>query len=256
MPITHTPPSNPWFRIQPAAWPVRLRLFCFHHAGGAASAYRLWQAHLPANIQVCAVQPPGRATRICEQPFTEMNGLVDACLLHMKPYLDQPFALFGHSMGSLVAYEVAQRFYRQAGRLPTYLFVSGRRAPQLPDPHPHLHRLADNDLLAAIHHRYGGVPDIVFQDAEMKALFTPLLRADFTLVETYQPSTLSPLPCPLIALGGAQDAHATEPALTAWQALTRSEFALHCLPGGHFYLNEQRLPLLALIASYLARADA
>lgn len=246
------PSTNPWLRISHPKPHARLRLFCFPYAGGAASLYRTWPQYLPADIELCAVQLPGRENRIRERPFPNLVELVGALLPNLSPYLDKPFALFGHSMGSLIAYEVAQQLHKY-GQPPTHLLVSGRRAPMLPEPEALLHTLpSDEAFLTELQRRYNNLPAIIFEDAEVRELFVPLLRADFTLLETYQYTTKKALPCPLVALGGEADPHAIRAELQAWQALTQTDFALHLFPGGHFYLNEQAQPLLATIASYLS----
>ena len=240
-------------RPQPQA---PFRLFCFHCAGGSASVYRTWPtllAEIQPTIEVCAIQLPGRENRLREAPFTQIEPLIQTLLAVLRPEFDRPFALFGHSMGALLVYELAQALQRTGGRLPTQLFVSGRRAPSLPDPLPPLHRLPTDDMLRAIGRRYGNLPDLLLQDAELKAIYAPLLQADFTLVETYQPSTLAPLACPIRAVGGDRDALATEAELLAWRPLTQGHFDLHLLPGGHFYLQEQTKPLLTHIAAALTR---
>lgn len=239
-------------RPQPQA---RLRLFCFHYAGGSASLYRTWPALLAASqpaIDVCAVQLPGRENRLREAPFTQMPALIRTLLSILRPELDRPFVLFGHSMGALIVYELAQALRHTGSPLPAHLFVSGRRAPSLPDPLLPIHGLPTDDMLRAIGQRYGNLPELVMQDAELKAIYAPLLQADFTLVETYQPSTLTPLPCPVTALGGDADPFATEAELQAWRPLTQSQFDLHLLPGGHFYLQEQTDALLAYLVKALA----
>ncbi|MCB0065092.1 MAG: thioesterase [Caldilineaceae bacterium] len=244
---------TPWLRISQPNPTAQLRLFCFPYAGGAASIYRTWQQHLPPTIEVCAVQLPGRENRIRETPFTDAGTLVQALVPNLVPYLDKPFALFGHSMGSLIAYELAQLLHQEFQRIPTHLLVSGRRAPFLPDPDPLLHALPTDQLfLTALQRRYNNIPAVIFEDAELRDLFVPLLRADFTLVETYQHQERAPLPCPIVAFGGNADVRATEAELRAWQPLTQNTFELHLFPGGHFYLNDQVQPLLAQLAAVLA----
>lgn len=234
---------------------ARLRLFCFHFAGGSASAYRTWPTGLASScpdVELCAVQLPGRENRLHEQPFTQVAPLVTALLAALRPELDRPFAFFGHSMGATVAYELAQAL-TSISILPSHLFASGRRAPGMPERFAPIHQApTDDDLLRAIQQRYQNLPELLLQDAELKAIYAPLLRADFTLVETYTPSSLTPLPCPITAFGGTTDPIATEAELMAWRTMTQSDFALYLLPGGHFYLQEQSGPLLTRIAIALA----
>lgn len=244
--------TTPWlsgWRPNPHA---RLRLFCFPYAGGGASVFRLWGQQLPPHIEVCPVQLPGRENRLREAPFTAMGDLIPVLGDAMQPYLDKPFAFFGHSMGTLIAYELTCSLWRRTGLTPTHLLVSGRRAPSLPEPERLLHTLpTDEEFLGELQRRYQNLPAVIFADAELRALFVPLLRADFTLVETYPWTATAPLPCPIVALGGDVDGRATQADLRAWQALTQAEFAFHLFPGGHFYLNEQSKALLTLIATQL-----
>lgn len=244
--------DNPWIRLNRPNPNARLRLFCFPYAGGAASIYRAWHQYLPPDIELCAVQLPGRENRIREVPYTAVRDLIDALIPHLLPYLDKPYALFGHSMGTIIAYELAQQLTQLHDRIPTQLLVSGRRAPTLPDPQAPLHRLTDDKIfLNELQRRYNNIPDLIFQDAELRELFVPLLRADFTLVERYHCISKTPLPCPIIVFGGDTDPHTSHTELAAWQTLTARDFDLHFLPGGHFYLNEQIEPLLATIVSHL-----
>lgn len=246
-----TPSFNPWLRISQPNPRARLRLFCFPYAGGAASIYRTWHKHLPADIEVCAVQLPGRENRINEEPLADAGELVQALMPDIVPYLDRPFAFFGHSMGTVIAYELAQQL-RSHGKTPTHLFVSGRRAPHLPEPDTLLHTLTSDDaFLAELQRRYNNIPAIVFEHAEMREIFTPLLRADLTLVETCECRTEPALHCPIIAFGGDADGRASSNELMAWQELTQSDFDWHLFPGGHFYLAEQAEPLLAILGTYL-----
>jgi medium-chain acyl-[acyl-carrier-protein] hydrolase len=261
--------TNPWLRISHPQPDARLRLFCFPYAGGGSLIYRAWHRYLPADIEVCAVQLPGREDRIRERPFTNLIELVQVLLPHLLPYLDKPFAIFGHSMGALIGYELAQQLARHpertlsevevgvaGGRVPTYLFVSGRRAPFLPEREKLLHTLPTDEIfLAELQRRYNNIPAPIFEDAELRALFAPLLRADAALAETYQCPASTPLACPIVALGGDSDPLVSPAELQGWQTLTQAAFAVHCFQGGHLYLNEQPPPLLATIAGYLTRGD-
>ena len=243
-----------WLRISQPNSQARLRLFCFPYAGGTASIYRLWHQHLPADIEVCRVQLPGRENRISEVPFTNVQMLAQALVPVLEPFLDKPFAFFGHSMGTLIAYELTQQLWQQTGQLPGCLFVSGRRAPNLPAADPPLHSLnRDDEFLAELQQRYNQIPQFVLEDAEMRELFLPMLRADLTMAETYLYLERPELACPIVAFTGESDHHAPRTDMKAWQGLTKDSFNFHMLPGGHFYLNEQVRPLLEILSSYLLR---
>ncbi|HRW05161.1 MAG TPA: alpha/beta fold hydrolase [Caldilineaceae bacterium] len=245
---------NSWLRISHPKPQASLRLFCLPYAGGAASLYRAWHQLVPTDIEVCAVQLPGRENRIREQPFTDVGELVQALIPNLLPHLDRPFAFFGHSMGSLIVYELAQQLRQQMGQSPTHLFVSGRRAPFLPASEASLHTLpTDEAFLTELQRRYNNIPAVMFEDADLRNLFVPLLRADFTLVERYQCRIITPLPCPIVAFGGESDSRTSGADLMAWQELTQDAFNLHLLPGGHFYLNEHTQALIAYINRYLSQ---
>lgn len=238
-------------RLQPNP-KARFRLFCFHFAGGSASAYRTWPAVMSAiraDVEVCAIQLPGRENRIRESPFTQTTPLVSTLSNVLQSEFDRPFAFFGHSMGAIVAYELAQSLQRTGSSHLKHLFVSGRRAPFLDERMPLLHQIrGDEAFLRGIQQRYNNLPEFLLQDAELQALFLPLLRADFTLVETYRPSSLAPLPCPVTVLGGDGDPVANQGELEAWRTLTKGGFALHLFPGDHFYLQKHTSMLIEKIA--------
>ncbi|MEW5983047.1 MAG: alpha/beta fold hydrolase [Acidobacteriota bacterium] len=245
--------SNPWLSTTRPNPDARVRLFCLPYAGGGATAYRTWHAHLPADVEVCAVQLPGRENRFPEPPFTNLLELARALPGHLLPSLDRPFALFGHSMGAQIAYELARQLVRQYGRTPTHVFVSGSGAPDLPRRDAYIHTLPrDEAFLAELHRRYNQIPAIMFEDAELRELYVRLLRADLMLAETYRCADPVPLPCPIVALGGEQDRGAPPEDLRAWQTLTDAAFSVHLFRGGHFYFSERVQPLLATISHYLA----
>jgi len=155
-------------------------------------------------------------------------------------------------MGSMIAYELTQQLKQKYAHTPRHLMVSGRRSPLLPDPDTQLHKLPDDQFFEQIQERYNAIPDIVQQDAELRALFLPLLRADFEKIETYIPTYIDPLSCPITAFGGQSDARASQAELQAWNRLTTADFALHMLPGGHFYLNDDPMPLLDQIGRIIS----
>jgi surfactin synthase thioesterase subunit len=243
---------SPWLQRwgQPAH--ARVRIFCFPHAGGAASAFRLWPQALPGDFEVIAAQLPGRGNRWKEPALTSIPAMVEALLPAMLPQMGVPFAFFGHSMGSMVAHALAVELARRGGPLPAHLFVSSRRPPRVPAREAPLHPLSDEAFVAETMRRYGGIPPEVLAEPEVMALLLPSLRADMQALETYQPGPGQPLPFPVSAFGGSEDRLTPSGDLEAWRGETRSAFSARLFPGGHFYLEPARDALLAEVAASLA----
>jgi surfactin synthase thioesterase subunit len=229
-----------------------LRLFCFPYAGAAASAFRLWPAGLPDDIDVCAIQLPGRANRLREPPLSSIPEMVDAVVEAMADHLDRPFVLFGHSMGGLLAFEVAHELAARGWTAPRHLIVSARRAPLAPDPSSLLHVLPDTAFVAEIQRRYGGIPEEILAHADVLALLLPCLRADITALETHRPPQRPPLNCPLSVFGGADDRFVSPIHIAGWRRETTGRFDMRVFPGGHFYLDAQRAEVLADVSARLA----
>lgn len=232
---------------------AQLRLFCFPYAGGGASAFWAWPDGLPSAIEVCPIRLPGRESRLRESAFRRLPPLVRALASALEPYLDRPFAFFGHSMGALVGFELTRELCRRQGPTPVHLFAAGRRAPQIPDLRPPLHPMPEAELVRTVRERYNGLPDAVMQNADLMALALPILRADFELVETYLYDHYHPLDCPIAAFGGDRE-DLSQQDLAAWQEQTCGAFAVHRLPGGHFFLESARAPLLEIVSQYLIQA--
>lgn len=233
-----------------------LRLFCFPHAGAGASAYRPWVDRLaPAGVQVCPVQPPGRENRFGEEPYRRAAPLLDALTPVLAPYLTRPYAVFGHSLGALLAYEMTRAQQRRGGPMPVRLCVSGRIAPDLADPQPPLHDRPEPDLLDALA-ALGGIPPAVLAEPQLLRLQLPLIRADLAVNECYRHTPGPPLPVPLTAYGGDRDPKAGEAQVRAWQRQTTGPFRARMLPGGHFFVQSAREALLADLAGDLCGAAA
>lgn len=244
--------TTPWIYRPVARADASARLFCFTHAGVSAVVYRAWPDALPGKLDVCAIQLPGRGTRMREAPVRSIAALVDAIVPALRPWLDLPFAFFGHSMGSLLAREVAGALVQAGGPAPRHLIVSGRRPPSMPDPHPPLRHLSDAEFVCEINRRYGGIPPELLQHADVMALLLPALRADIHALETFPLRAPARLDCPITVYGGEGDRYAPREHLDAWRDETRAQCRVRVFPGDHFFVESQRAAVLADVAASLA----
>jgi medium-chain acyl-[acyl-carrier-protein] hydrolase len=243
-----------WLPARPPRTPG-IRLFCFPHAGAGALAYREWGRLLPPPIQVLPVLPPGREARMREAPYTSIEPYVEDLASALAPELRAPYALFGHSLGALVVFELARHLRTDGLPAPAHLFVSGRIAPQLTEHRRILHGLPAGDLareLAAL----GGIPGRLDLGHHLLSPLLDALRADLTVNERYTFRTEPTLGTAITALGGAADPRVYESELAAWQRQTSGPFTFRTYRGGHFYLmdHRQRDALLGLIARTLLPA--
>jgi surfactin synthase thioesterase subunit len=244
--------NAPWI-LRTAPRPrARARLFCFPHAGGGASAFRTWPGGLPSDVEVCAIQLPGRESRIRERPLESLPAMVEALVSALARELDRPFAFFGHSMGAVLAAEVARALAARGEPLPGHLVVSARRPPHLPGPEAPLHVLPDPEFVAELGRRYGGMPAEITQHADLMELLLPPLRADVRALEMHRPPARPPLSCPIAAFGGSDDRTVPREGLDAWRGETSAAFRVRVFQGGHFYLEPRRAEVLADLAATLA----
>ncbi len=241
-----------WF-MRPNLNPqVRFRLFCFPYAGAGASIFRSWSKELPSEIELCSIQLPGRENRLTESSFTRLKSLIQTLTPLISPYLDLPFAFFGHSLGALLSFELARELRRQNLPCPRHLFVSSRPAPQIPDLERPIHSLPEPKFIEALG-RLKGTPKEVLQDSELMQLYLPALRADFAMLATYFYVKEAPLDCPISAFGGLEDDKVNRQALEAWQDQTSSEFSLKILAGDHFFLHLSQKELLPAMVEKISK---
>ena len=243
---------NAWVRSPKPNPRASLRLFCFHYAGGGASAFRGWERGLPPDIELLLVQLPGRENRAREKAFTHMAPLMDVLTEVLSPLFDQPFVLFGHSLGALISFELARQLRRRQGPVPRHLFVSGYRAPQRP-PSPSertIHHLPEAEFIQELRH-FNGTPEEILQNAELMALLMPVLRADFSVYETYVYEPEDPLTCDISAFGGLQDPITKREDMVDWRSQTRGNFTLRMLPGDHFFLHSTQAQFLQMLSQDL-----
>ena len=193
-----------WIRRTAARDAPGVRLVCFPHAGGGASSFNGWRRLLPPQIELLRVQLPGREDNVTRMPFSHMNELIPELLPHLDPFLDRPIAFYGHSLGAIVAFEVTRELRRRRLPLPLCLFVSGRRAPQLPLSHPAHCLLPDEDFLAYLR-VVGRTPEAILDKAHWRAKLFPTIRADLKISDLYTYRFEPPLRCPIFFFAGAED---------------------------------------------------
>ncbi|MGW4714321.1 thioesterase domain-containing protein [Nocardia sp. NPDC004260] len=237
-----------------SAAPPSLRLFCWPFAGGKAAAYTPWRRQLPDWVELCVLELPARQRHLAQTPIRRFTDLVESALTAVLPLTDLPFAFFGHSLGALAAYEVARRL--PEGIAPRALFLGGAVAPHLPRP-GRLSELPDHEFVAAVGH-YGGIPPEVRETPEVMALFLPALRSDFEIFDDYRFTPAAAPSCPAHLFGGRDDRQVATSQLEAWRDVLPGLRSTELLPGGHFFLVEQRAALLDSLADKLAavRPDA
>lgn len=243
--MTETPTrTSDWIRRFRPAPEAAVRLICLPHAGGAATFYLPVAQAMAPDVDVLAVQYPGRQDRRHEPCVDDITVLADLITDELLPWTDQPLALFGHSMGALVAFEVACRL-EERGRAPVALFASGRRAPSRRRDE-RFHLASDDELVAEIR-RLSGTEQQVLEDEEILHMILPAIRSDYRAVEMYRYRPRPALNCPVIALTGDDDPRVTLEEAGDWAGHTQASFRLRVFPGGHFYLNTHATAVMAEI---------
>ena len=247
-------PHSNWISPRSRIDSAKVRLFCLPHAGSGTAMYNIWKRFLPPTVEICPVQIPGRETRLAEPSYTDCALLIAEMTTALAPYTNMLYAIFGHSMGSLLALDLA-RSLRSAGLPePSYLFVSGRNATHVPMKHGSIHQMPDEEFLSALATRYGGLPQEILDTPELLELYLPILRADLTLLETHRYEALAPLNCPIAAFSGKDDPNVSVEGLQAWSEHTTNTFVAKWFDGNHFYLTgTSRTPLLEFISEKLSQ---
>jgi pyochelin biosynthetic protein PchC len=246
--MTTTNRNKGWIRKFHQSPGAEFRLVLFPHAGGSANVYFPLSAELSPAVEVLAVQYPGRQDRSSEPLMTDLNTMADGLSSALRPWAGRRLALFGHSMGATVAFEVARRLPVDA------LFVSGRRAPGRTVDEG-LHRRRDDELVAAIRAMHGP-SSALFEEPELIEILLPALRGDFEASETYIHRPGPPIDCPIIGLVGTKDPRVPTEEMSYWAGFTTSAFHLHTFVGGHFYLEAQRPAVAEIVREHLGRATA
>jgi len=244
--------TTPWISCPNPRPQASWRLFCFPYAGGSARIYRDWAFSLPPQVEVCPVELPGHGRRIAETPLNRLDVLVQNLGQSLLPWLDKPFTCFGHSLGSLIAFELVRWLRYHHRPEPQHLWISAARAPQLPVTDPPIHALPETELIAELR-RYNGTPAAILDNTELMELLLPTIRADFALLETYRYQPQLPLTCSITALAGSQDPIVSSEEIAPWQVHTVGAFSLNVVSGGHFFVHKPQI-LQFLEAFFLGNA--
>ncbi len=242
--------KDAWIPFRKPNPSAKVRLFCFPYAGGGASVYRQWGQQLPPEIDVCAVQLPGRESRLREEPISDMATMAELLSRALSPYMDMPFALFGYSMGAGIAHALT-RTLAEVGREPFLLMAAARRAPHLPVEEL-IHGLPREEFKRKLQ-QLGGTPKEAFEHEELMDLLLPLLRADLQLNDTYcQPQTPS-IGCAVSAYGGLLDQRVPQGGVESWRESTTGSFRLRMFEGGHFFIRDSASEVMSAVAEDLLR---
>jgi len=239
------PKPNGWIAYRKPKPEARINLFCFHHLGGAASLFRTWGEDLPHSIDICPVQLPGREGRRHEKPMTRFDSLIDTLSDSLLPYLDRPFAFFGHSMGAWIAFELAHAVHQRHGKSPVHLFVAAMAPPSMNET------LLKGVGLDETWLPHMEIPDALKKEAGFMNEWLHLFKADSALIQSYGYIEKPPLDCPVTSFGGTKDTLVTESELSQWRRLTANVFNMKLLRGGHMFVVENKNNLLDIIRNNL-----
>jgi medium-chain acyl-[acyl-carrier-protein] hydrolase len=240
--------NSPWLPCMSAAVTASMRVFCFGHAGSNAMIYARWQGFVPSDIHICPVVLPGRGERLREEPCDDLMQLVSEATTAILPHTDSPFAVFGHSMGAILGFEVLRLLRREHGYRAAHLFVAGSPAPQFKRG-CQASVTSDADALAMIK-SFKGTPSSLLENDEAMKLLLPALRADLCALDSYMYTAGTQIDCPITAFAGLEDKYVNPVSLTGWREHA-TQFGAFVLPGDHFSMLNEPRRILAKISSEL-----
>lgn len=247
----HVSTANRWFvRFSRSSSPS-LRLFCFPFAGSSASVFRSWIDNLPEEVEVLAIQLPGRENRLGERCMRDMDEIVENLEFEIDSCLDQPFVFFGHSLGSLIAYELLRRVEAGARHRAELFFASGGPAPHTRVARAEPLRLTQDQILQDLQ-KISQAHSELLENREALALMLPMLQADFEIYTNYRYRETAPLQSPIVVIRGETDAYITHQSQMEWKCHTDSQFSFNTIPGPHLFMLDSRGALIALVNAYLA----
>lgn len=238
--------ENEWITPQRKSENIKLRLFCFPYAGGSSTIFHNWQKLFPFSIQVCPVNLPGRGNRFAEELRTDFFSLVKEIKDGIAPFFDYPFVFFGHSMGGILAFELARLLRRLGLPQPAKLFISGCGAAQISYDKPREYDLSENGIIKDLKN-LKGTPAIIFENEELLQVMLPIIRADYKVCQAYIYYRESPLDIPLVAIGGREDDAVPKSQILSWREQTRLKFKSYFIDGDHFFCHTHEEELTQIL---------
>lgn len=225
---------------------MRGRLVCFPYAGGGASAYYRWPELILPDLELIRITLPGHEHRIREPLVKNIGEIIEKVSDELRFITEEPYAMFGHSMGAIIAFETCREFRRKKLPLPDHLFAAGYRAPQLPDTDNPITHLPNHEFLEKVC-AYGGMPQGILNNKELLDIFVPILKADYQIIESYQYAAEPPLNCSITTFGGIADQKVSSRQIVEWEKQTKKEFKSRFFDGGHFFIKNRESELVGEI---------
>jgi medium-chain acyl-[acyl-carrier-protein] hydrolase len=229
--------ASRWLVPFSSAPDAQVRLVCIPHAGGGAVTFHPWSKLLRPEVDVYAAQLPGRESRLREEPVRTLAEIVEPLTVAISALVDRPVVIFGHSLGALLAFEVVQRLCQNPRTRIAGLIVSGRPAPHVSSRSPRLAHLPPREIVLRVAELYGNIPAALAEEPEFVTMLGKVLQSDLEVLERYHPTGRTPVPCPIAAYGGADDALVSRAELDEWRQYTGGNFQCDQLPGDHFYFK-------------------
>jgi len=223
-----------------------IRLFCFHHSGGGASAYYPWADYLLPKIEMIAIQLPGRESRFTEPLNNNLRDITAKLSDGFAIYKDKPFFVFGHSLGALISFEFIKSIHQLYSLSPRHMIVSATKAPHLPFRMKHLSQLDDKALKEELKN-YNGIDERILNNDELLDLFLPIIKNDFSIYEHYNFLESMSIPCDILAISGDQDQTVSPKEILAWAQYTEGKFEHISFPGKHFFIKDHQKKILEMI---------
>lgn len=230
---------------------AKIRLFCFPYAGSSSViSYKFLAESLPRTIDICLIELPGRGLRMSENPESSINPIVTGISREIKDYLDLPFIFFGHSMGALIAYELAYEIQHHYNQKPYKLYISSHRAPFSKKETKIMHKLEEREFKSELR-QMNGIADEIWENEELLNIVLPIIKNDFKLCETYIYNARDKLNCEIVAFGGKNDPDVNEENLMEWNKITSNRFNIRLFEGNHFYFVNDKKKFTDIFYKYL-----